>query len=260
MRIIILTIIILSSTILSAQTSGNSVSWADTLKNWLHKGECKAEIYELRPNLQAATIKAKIRESIADKQEWFKEYVKSQDKSKDLPYHEKLGVSKSEYTDYIRLKDANEYGSRGRAKLEIIEDSTGNIRFKSTGHITGVSFVVVDYAANSIHIDSPRSPKATLKHSGTTIDETIHNLYNSPYTGESWIHRSKDFGTGTGVYYQIDMLRLKITDRIFFTITVQQSVDGKIGASHVVPFSFPRIERVEIKPGRQTHPQPTKID
>jgi hypothetical protein len=258
MKMIIFSFLCLSALYGSTQAPNN---WQDTLDNWFVAGECEASIFKLRPSQQAAELKVKIRNSIQEKGNWFKEYTAGKDLSKDLPYHKNFGITESEYATYLDQKDASEFGFRGRAKLEVINDSLNTkTTFKSVGHITGINYVTVDHLTNKLSINSTKSPKAALKFKGVIQDDTKNNLYNSAFYGGSWKHTSENFGKGTGILYQIDMIRLTESDHIFITIVVQQSVDGKLNQPNVVPFSFPRTVRVKADDSAIKHGTPVKSE
>jgi len=258
MKFIILPFLVLTVLFSSAQTT---VNWQKTHDKWFETGECEASIFQLRPNKEAAELKVKIRNSIKSKGTWFKEYTADKDMSKDLPYHANFGITEAEYKAYLAQKDMSEFGFRGRAKLEVINDSLNTkTNFKSVGHITGINYVTVDHAKNELFINSNKSPDALLKFDGIVEDKSKNNLYKSAFWGGSWKYTSEDFGKGDGIYYQIDMINLTESDYIFITIIVQQSVEGKLGPPNVVPFSFPRTGHTAVTEGTKVKGLPEKSE
>ncbi len=245
MRLLVIGILVLCSSVGFGQLPPNM---RDSLQHWFIGDVYMADIYKIGPNRKATEYKRIMRDSIKSKIEWFKEFSKGVAPGDDLPYHENLGVTKEQYDDFLKLQHEDEFYLRGRAKFFVKPDSSNtSCKFKSEGVIVGVNYLRIDYETGLIHIESPNSPKATLPITAILQPNEEQKFMGSKYSGYSWEYKSRNFDDGDGVYYQVDLMHLFETDRIFMQITAQTASNGKVQPANIVPFSYPRNEPIESK-------------
>ena len=83
---------------------------------------------------------------------WFLEYSKASTPGLPLPFHEKLGLTKAEYDDYIKLWNKRELKAvpQGELIVRLEEASEGKWRIRVTGQASEITTMSYDAKSDSI--------------------------------------------------------------------------------------------------------------
>ena len=177
-KILILTLIALTNVVYAQLPEGA----VDSLKLWFPKGAYKVNFLRLVPHQKASQIGWAVNDSIKKHPEWFTEHIKSLKPGEEVPYHEKLGVSKTDYEFYLKHKNDQQYILRGKTRIDIHPDSLGEItRFDASGQILGMKFVELNYKNQTTDIVSNLSPKAQLEFDKDLSTKNSDNIFEVSY-------------------------------------------------------------------------------
>ena len=102
--------------------SQQAPSFVDSLNHWFITGQYSADILAITPNEKAQQYEKTIQDSIKNNLDWFKEFSKTIKKGSDLPYHKNLGLSETEYHDFLVLRKKKHFGLKGNAKVSIMNN------------------------------------------------------------------------------------------------------------------------------------------
>ncbi|MDP0491676.1 MAG: hypothetical protein Q7Q71_11555 [Verrucomicrobiota bacterium JB023] len=106
----------------------------------------KGEVVVVIPPDEIQTYVDKVEKAAKADPEWFAEYSKSAAPGIPLPFHEKLGLTKAEYEDYLKLWDAREFKPlpQGELILRLEEKSDGKWMIRVTGRGTELTAIAYD--------------------------------------------------------------------------------------------------------------------
>ncbi len=118
----------------------------------------KASIGIIVPPPEIEKYIAKVETAARKDKEWFTEYTKASKPGAPLPYHEKLGLTKEEYEDYIALWAKREFKSTEEVMLVLRETFGKTWSVTATGEAGIISTLRYDPEK-----DVFRSPNGELK-------------------------------------------------------------------------------------------------
>lgn len=101
---------------------------------------------------------AKVAAAARNNKQWFQEFSASAKPGLPLPYDEKLGLTKEEYAEYLKLWSQREFKSTDEAMLLLRESSANSWVITATGKASTLSTLRYDTEK-----DSFRSPNGILK-------------------------------------------------------------------------------------------------
>lgn len=110
---------------------------------------------------------------------WHAEYVKKAKPGIPLPWHEKLGLTKEEYTDYIKLWDQREFKAVQQVVIRLEEPKPGEWMIRVSG--VGMSISLLRYNLES---DVFKSPNGILKRIDD-IDAEERSILGA-WVGKEW--------------------------------------------------------------------------
>lgn len=123
----------------------------------------------------------KVEKAAAKDPEWFKEYSKNSKPGIPLPYHTKLGLSKKEYADYIKLWDAREMKPLRDGAVRIELQPAGEGQWKIGVNGKGTSISLLKYQTKTGNFKSPNGELKRLK----DIDADPRSILGK-WTGQEW--------------------------------------------------------------------------
>ena len=118
----------------------------------------KAERGRVFPPPELDKYVAKVRQAALKDQEWFREHSKNGKPGVPLPYDERLGLTKEEYDEYLKLWNKREFKPIEDVMLLLRQTSDDTWTISSTG--AGSMLTTLRYKAKD---DSFRSPNGELK-------------------------------------------------------------------------------------------------
>lgn len=103
---------------------------AEILDPYLPKsGVLVGHIMEITPSPEDERIAAKFKQAIEKDTSWFQSYVAKVKNGEPLPYHPRLGITKTEYDRLLHAKP--ELSDRGAVSIKIKTDAQGNLGFSA---------------------------------------------------------------------------------------------------------------------------------
>lgn len=105
----------------------------------------KGQIVAVIPPEEIETYIDKVDEVRVKDPEWFEEYSKNAKPGIPLPYHEKLGLTKAEYEEYLKLWDQREMKPVPKGELILrLEKSGEKWRIRATGQASDLTTMFYD--------------------------------------------------------------------------------------------------------------------
>lgn len=101
---------------------------------------------------------AKVEQAAKQDTKWFREYTLQAKPGAPLPYHEKLGLTKEEYDEYLKLWAKREFKPVGEDVVLLLRESAGE-SWSVTGTGAASTLSTLRYSAKD---DTFRSPNGTL--------------------------------------------------------------------------------------------------
>ncbi|MEM9080717.1 MAG: hypothetical protein AAGC74_08520 [Verrucomicrobiota bacterium] len=147
----------------------------------------KGEIVVVVPPDEIQTYIEKVEASAKSDPAWFEEYSKEAKPGIPLPFHEKLGLSQSEYEDYLKLWDARkmEPVPQGQVVVRLEKDDKGKWMIRVTG--LGSDITTMRYDETE---DTFTSLNGTLKRLDD-INADKRSILGA-WTGKEWKLENKD--------------------------------------------------------------------
>lgn len=99
----------------------------------------KGQIGMVLPPAEIDKYVAKVAAAAREKPEWFEEYSSEATPGVPLPFHENLGLSKEEYTDYIKLWKQREFKASEEVMLLLRKSSDDSWVIAATGSASTLS-------------------------------------------------------------------------------------------------------------------------
>ncbi|MGB0991063.1 MAG: hypothetical protein ACPG32_01170 [Akkermansiaceae bacterium] len=129
------------------------------LAPFLTKGKAvKGEVGAIVPPKEINKYIIKVQEAAKKDPEWHKEYAKKAKPGIPLPWHDKLGLTKEDYADYLKLWDQREFKAVQKVILHLEEPKDGQWMIRVSGVGMPVSLLRYDPKA-----DNFKSPNGELK-------------------------------------------------------------------------------------------------
>ncbi|MHC8950450.1 hypothetical protein [Sphingobacterium hungaricum] len=162
-----------------AQSSANSNIQTD-LKDWFSAGTVLANVAEYTPTNRQLELTEKIKTALNDNLDWYYSYIKDVPPGEPMPYHENIGLSLEEYTEFLELGASKNTFSSLSENLEIVL-SDGIIRFDSQINMEILDSIQIDLNKNIVSLGKIRMPFKQ------TVDVSSEdNFFNSKWSGYSW--------------------------------------------------------------------------
>lgn len=161
---------------MSAPAEGEPEAFLGLLK----KGELvKGEIIVVIPPKEIEPHVAKVEAAAAKEPEWFQVYSKESTPGVPLPYHEKLGLTKDEYSDYIAQWAKREYRAMSRVVLQLKEPKPGEWLLNATGAASSIT--TLRYIVEKDNFESPNGTLARIE----DIDASEQSILGK-WAGREW--------------------------------------------------------------------------
>ena len=126
----------------------------------------------------------KVQEAAKADPEWHKEYAKNARPGIPLPWHEKLGLTKEEYADYLKQWDKREFKTVHQVLIRLEEPKPGEWMIRVSG--VGMPIALLRYDAEN---DVFKSPNGELKRI-EDIDAEPRSILGA-WTGQEWKYENK---------------------------------------------------------------------
>jgi hypothetical protein len=116
----------------------------------------RGEIITVAPPKEIAVFMAKVDEAAKNDPTWYTEFAAKAKPGVPLPFDEKLGLTKSEYDEYLKLWAAREVRTIQPVVLQLIQKSDGEWSIQVTG--AGSAISILRYIEKEDVFKSPNGP------------------------------------------------------------------------------------------------------
>lgn len=160
--------------------------------NYLKLNEMvKGEVCVVVPPTDINKFVARVEAAAKADPAWFKEFSKNSKPGVPLPYHEKLGISKEEYDEYIKLWDQREMTPvpDGNVVIRLEQPAEGQWMIRVTGKGSPIS--LLRYHEKGDSLKSPNGLMTRLP----DINADARSILGK-WTGQEWKFEEQD-GLGT---------------------------------------------------------------
>jgi len=139
----------------------------------------KGQIGMVIPPQEIDKYVAKVQAAARKDQKWFREFSASAKHGLPLPYDERLGLTKEEYAEYMKLWNAREFKAKEDVMLLLRQSSGGTWTVTATGGASTIS--TLRYLPKE---DIIQSPNGKLQRIGD-IDAEASSVLGA-WTGKEW--------------------------------------------------------------------------
>lgn len=197
-------------------------------------GEVGAIVPPKEINKYIAKVQASAK---ADTTGWHKEYAKKSKPGLPLPYHENLGLTQSEYDEYLKLWDQRQFKAAQQVVIRLEEPKSGEWMIRVSG--VGMPISLLRYYPES---DIVKSTNGELKRI-EDIDATERSILGA-WSGKEWRFEEKtDF-----VWTKENMALGKYKDgkHCLLIYRIQENITG-YDKSLVIRFASPKAPKTPKK-------------
>ncbi|MBT8036189.1 MAG: hypothetical protein KJO21_01475 [Verrucomicrobiae bacterium] len=176
---------------------------------------------------------AKVQASAKADPEWHAEYSQKAKPGIPLPWHDKLGLTKEEYDDYIKLWDQREFQAVQQVVIRLEEPKPGEWMIRVSG--VGMPISLLRY---NPEVDGFKSPNGLLKRI-EDIDASARSILGA-WAGQEWRYEQKTEFISTKENFALG--KFKDAKQCLLIYRLQESTSGHRLAdkSLVIRFSPPK--------------------
>ena len=127
----------------------------------------------------------KVQEAAKADPEWHKEYTKTAKPGIPLPWHEKLGLTKEEYAEYLKLWDKREFKTVQQVLIRLEEPKPGEWMIRVSG--VGMPISLLRYNAEKDVYKSPNGELTRIE----DIDAEPRSILGA-WTGHEWRYEKEN--------------------------------------------------------------------
>ncbi len=133
------------------------------------------------PDASQLAIVEKMKLAIKDNEDWFLKMMKELKPGEPIPYHKNLGISETEYADFMQFSQSIKMDKMGTIPLKIIRKDR-SIHFEPEGFADYLKYLVLDLNEHRVMVDSLGLPYKER----ITKDAKTTTLVAGPWKGYSW--------------------------------------------------------------------------
>lgn len=176
---------VLATLIVTRVAAGTASKAPEVLATYLTKDKAvSGEVGAIVPPKEINRYIAKVQAAAKNDPEWYREYAKNAKPGIPLPWHEKLGLTKEDYADYLKLWDQRQFKAVQQVVLRLEEPKPGEWMIRASG--VGMSISLLRYNPESGNF---RSPNGELKRI-EDIDATERSILGA-WEGREWRYEQK---------------------------------------------------------------------
>lgn len=139
----------------------------------------KGQIGMVLPPAEIDKYVAKVQAAARKDEKWFIEYSAASKPGLPLPYHEKLGLTKEEYADYMKIWKSREFKAKEDVMLWLRESPGSTWTITATGEASPIS--TLRYDAETDTFQSPNGKLTRLEDISADETSTL-----GAWTGKEW--------------------------------------------------------------------------
>jgi len=195
------------------------------------------EVGMIVPPKEISKYIAKVQAAAKQDPEWYREYTKKSKPGLPLPFHEKLGLTKDEYADYLKLWDQRQFKVSQKVVIRLEEPKPGEWMIRVSG--VGMPISLLRYYPDT---DQFKSTNGVLKRI-EDINAPKESVLGA-WKGQEWRFEEKTEYVWTKENIAIG----KTNDGLhcFLVYRIQESVTG-YNKSLVIRFAPPKVKASKTK-------------
>jgi len=201
---------------------------ADVLPN----GQCEIEVMTLKFTDRANELALKMQAAVSTNQDWFLEQIKKAKPSEPLDYDPRFGLTKKEYSEYLREVENRHLASTGtRLPSE----------FRQTGDMLSLDVGDTNCPLSNIQLDTI---SGELFASVGRVGMPTWDSNNDPsrpigrYDGCEWLYEKGDSNTFTVRIVKLNIWRLKPSGKILWRFQDSEIVNKQSKQNFDVAFEY----------------------
>ena len=159
---------------------------------------------------RGASLAKKIQEAAAKHGPWFQAQMKLRKPGEPLPYHPNLGMTESEWEEFLRLNKKKTLVKTGQAALSVKKLGDGKYRFSAKGTLQVLNAITIDLKKSRVEtprgtcdlLDRVKTPKGHSFPWDGYVWEGLRPIVIEQSKGRvTRFHIGKLRGTNTGIIY-----------------------------------------------------------
>jgi hypothetical protein len=241
--IAVLTIIVCLTGCTNSQTNTSQLTGdiGTDIKNLIRNGDHMVDIMDgVKQNPRQAALTVKFQGGIKKNYEWFIEYIKTVPAGEPMPFHSKLGMTKTEYDELMGYLNDIELVSTGKENIKV-ELNNDTIYFKAKGKLSDYNSLKIDLKSNVVILGQFKMVFADT--SNVTDDK---NGLRSKWKGYTWrfeepndlnLDDLKELGNLKMKQYKFTLGRLDKNGKTYMSLKGREIEDGV----KIVDFELPVI-------------------
>jgi hypothetical protein len=203
--------------LLSAQSNGKK------LQGLLPAGRVNVEVLEMWSPPKLAELTQRLQQAAQADPTWFQEQVRQAVPGQPLPYHPKLGLTESEYREFLALSDSVQM-KPVRTALISVEPTRVGWRFGIATSLAALQNVEIDTVTNVV-----RSPFGELG-AAEPITPSDEQQATGPWGGPRWRLEAVDTTTMSGSVAQLAIGKHLATGRTVIYYDARRLDKGQLAA------------------------------
>lgn len=233
------------STYVHSQTDSKRLPITGDIKNdiinLLPEGKIKVDILGIKAKPRQIELTKKFQESVRNNREWFIEYMKSIPNGEPMPYHPKLGLTESEYSEFQNLSKDIELVTLDNSAITI-QKNGDLIEFNADENLAILKTIKVDLAKEIITIGDIKI--TSFEKIDITNDK---NGLKSKWKGYKWrleepkdldMSALKDMQNLNVKLYEFTIGRLDKNGKTIMTIKAREIVNGTQPVNYLTSITF----------------------
>lgn len=179
-----------------------------------------ADVMKVEFSKRSQELAARMQRALADKQQWFLEYMKTHANEGRLPYHESFGLTKEEYDEFLASSKSTSLQKTTQIPLTIVRTKdVVEIRFDETKN--SLQPISIDLAK-----ETAATPLATME-SPKKRDSGPEGGALGPHRSYTWKSRTGSVESGTWTSVEVSIGTILASGKKFLRYHVQQFADSK---------------------------------
>jgi len=182
--------------------------------------EIQVDVMSVRYPPRAQELSARLQKAVSANQQWFSQYLKDNADAKPLPYHENLGLSPQEYTEFLDLSKKATLEKTASVIMKVAQTKDGvQLRFDDTAN--RLQPIAIDPLKQTV--DTPLASMTSPKKN----DSGLEGGLLGPHKSYTWAAREGTLESGSWQSVEFTLGTIIATGREFLQYKVHKFVNQK---------------------------------
>ncbi|MCA9005273.1 MAG: hypothetical protein KDA70_08355 [Planctomycetaceae bacterium] len=197
-------------------------------------GTITVDVMGLAVPKRAEEIGQKFKQALAKDPDWFLEHSKNKKPGEPLPHDERMGISKEEYEEFLKLSQKTTMRKLNEAPLIITQKEADVFELDGGSELSDLTGIVMD-----LKQDQVQSPFGTLAE--RSIINAPESTALGAWNGVQWKGNLTDADGVTGSVAKLAIGKIKKSGRCVIYYDVRKITSGeKIHISHILNYDAPQ--------------------